>query len=110
MLASEDEIWAIASLSSQQTGVQNTVFVSTKGYGQLAPRIIIAIDPPDTLDPTGVTAEMNINDCWCRDSHVIALKIRVQAERFIECNRAALLDYWYLRIDGAQLIERLQRN
>jgi hypothetical protein len=44
--AENDEAADMVSLRTEVTGVDNTIFVSTKGYAQHAARIKIAVDPP----------------------------------------------------------------
>jgi len=103
----DDEDDDMVSLRSNKTGIDNIIFVSTKGRGRHAPRIKIAVDPPDTLNAASASASMTIHDYSIRGEHVPS-HIAEQARRFIERNRAVLLDYWECRIDGAQLIERLK--
>jgi hypothetical protein len=45
----------MASFIWESTGVDNTIFLSPKGYVRHAARIKVAIDPPDTLDVTAST-------------------------------------------------------
>ena len=102
-----DEAEDMVSLRKDRTGVDNTVFVSTKGYARHAPRIKIAIDPPDSLNPAAKTASMAIHDYSIAGAHIPPHLVE-QAKRFIERNRAALLDYWDNKIDTPELIERLR--
>ena len=51
----------MVSLRRDVTGVDNTIFVSTKVYAQHAPRIKIAIDPPDSLNARSKAASMAIH-------------------------------------------------
>jgi hypothetical protein len=102
----DEEAQDMVSLRSEKTGVENTIFVSTKGYARHAPRIKIAVDPPHTFDATSKSASMTIHDCSIRGEYV-APHIAEQAKQFIDRNREALLDYWECKIDTAQLIERL---
>jgi hypothetical protein len=95
------------SLRPERTGVENTVFVSTKGYAEHARRIKIAVDPPHTFNATSKSASMAIHDHGI-SGESLAPHIAEQAKRFIDLNREALLDYWDFRIDTAQLIERLK--
>ena len=102
-----DEAEDMVSLRKDRTGVDNTVFVSTKGYARHAPRIKIAIDPPDSLNPAAKTASMTIHDYSIAGAHIPPHLVE-QAKRFIERNRTALLDYWDNKIDTPELIERLR--
>ncbi|MCC6778819.1 MAG: hypothetical protein IT537_19700 [Hyphomicrobiales bacterium] len=97
----------MVSLRTDRTGVDNTVFVSTKGYGRHAARIKIAIDPPDSLVATGKNASMTIHDYSISGEHMPPHLVE-QAKRFIEANRPVLLDYWEGKIDTHQLFQRLR--
>jgi hypothetical protein len=103
----DEETEDMVSLRSEKTGVDNTIFVSTKGYTEHAPRIKIAVDPPHTFNATSKSASMAIHDYSIRGESV-APHIAEQAKQFIDRNRQALLDYWECKIDTAQLIERLK--
>jgi hypothetical protein len=102
-----DEAEDMVSLRKDRTGVQNTVFVSTKGYSRHAARIKIAIDPPDSLNAAAKTASMTLHDYSIAGAYMPPHLVE-QARRFIERNRAALLDYWDNKIDTPELIERLR--
>ncbi|HEY7296821.1 MAG TPA: hypothetical protein VH684_02700 [Xanthobacteraceae bacterium] len=104
----DEEAADMVSLRFNRTGIENTIFVFTKGYAQHAPRIKIAIDPPHALNATAKSASMAIHDYSVRGEY-IPPRIAEQARQFIERNRAALLDYWECEIDTAELIERLKR-
>jgi hypothetical protein len=107
LVEADQEAEDMVSLRSEKTGVENTIFVSTKGYAEHAPRIKIAVDPPDTFNATSKSASMAIHDYSIRGESV-APHIAEQAKRFIDLNRETLLDYWDTKIDTAQLIERLK--
>jgi hypothetical protein len=102
----DDEVEDMVSLRSEKTGVDNTIFISTKGYAQHAPRIKIAVDPPHTFNATAKAASMAIHDYSLTGAYV-APHVVEQAKQFIDRNREALLDYWEHKIDTAELIERL---
>ena len=95
------------SLTLKETGIQNTLFVSTKGYAQHAPRIKIAIDPPDSFSATSKSASMALHGFKVTGEHV-PVHIAKQAEQFIELNRQVLADYWELRIATAELLRRIR--
>lgn len=105
---SDDEAADMASLRSNLTGVDNTVFVSTKGSGRHAARIKIAIDPPDSLNATSKTASMAIHDYGTVGAYV-PTHIVEQAKKFIERNRDALIAFWECQIDTDELIKRLKK-
>ena len=88
----------MVSLRSELTGVDNTVFVSGKGYSRHAPRINIAVDPPHSFNATSKSASMSIHDYGIMGEY-LAPHVVEQAKRFIEGNREVLLDYWEYKID-----------
>jgi hypothetical protein len=107
LLETDQEAEDTVSLRAEKTGVENTIFVSTKGYAEPAPRIKIAVDPPHTFNATSKSASMAIHDHSIRGESV-APHVAEQAKQFIDLNREALLEYWDCKIDTAQLIERLK--
>jgi hypothetical protein len=102
----DEEVEDMVSLRSEKTGIDNTIFISTKGYAQHAPRIKIAVDPPHSFNATSKSASMAIHDYSMTGAYV-APHVVEQAKQFIDRNREALLDYWEHKIDTAELIERL---
>jgi hypothetical protein len=102
-----DENEEMVSLRTDKTGVDNVVFVSPRGRARHGPRIKIAIDPPQSLNPSTITASMSIDDYSVRGAYM-PVPIAQQAMQFIKRNHAVLLAYWNYEIDTAQLFERLQ--
>jgi hypothetical protein len=109
-MVSIEEAEDMVSLRRNVTGVDATVFVSTKGYGQHAPACIqIAVGDPASLNAvTAGLAPMAIRDCALTGAapppHIVE-----QAKQFIERNRETLLSYWDGQIDTAELVEQLGR-
>jgi hypothetical protein len=109
-MVSIEEAEDMVSLRRNVTGVDATVFVSTKGYGQHAPACIrIAVGDPASLNAvTAGLASMAIRDCALTGAapppHIVE-----QAKQFIERNRETLLSYWDGQIDTAELVEQLGR-
>src|SRR5258708_5488917 len=91
-LAEQDLAGDMVSLTNDRdhTGVDNTVFVSTKGGARHAARIKIAIDPPDSLNAAGEKASMAIHDYSMTGAYMPPHLVE-QAKQFIERNRDALL-------------------
>ena len=59
------------------------------------------VDPPDTVSPTSKTASVSIHDgsVVAGDAVSMSSGLLSQVRRFIDLNRATLLDYWEERID-----------
>jgi hypothetical protein len=43
----------IVSYRKDVTGIDHTLFISPKGHTRHGPRIKLAVDPPDSVDPRG---------------------------------------------------------
>src|SRR5437764_9529053 len=61
-LAERELVEEMVSYRKDVTGIDHTVFISPKGHTRHAPRIKLAIDPSDTVDPRGKTVSIAIKD------------------------------------------------
>lgn len=100
-----DEFEEMVSYRKKVTGISHTVFISPRGNAQHGPRVKVAINPPDSLDPRGDVATVSFDGLVVGDISPPLLK---QVRLFIETNRTVLLDYWHYRIDTEQLQQRLR--
>jgi hypothetical protein len=96
------ELYETVSFRKNVTGVDHTLFFSPGPY------VKVAVDPPDSLDPSSQTATITLAGTLVAGT--IAPEILRQVLRFIKANRDTLLDYWDYRIDTDQLWQRLQRR
>jgi hypothetical protein len=101
-----DEAGYMVSVVKKRSGIDNTLFVSTRGKSQHAARIKIAIDPPDSLNETTKGASM-VHDFSTVGAYMPPRLVE-QVKSFIELNRDVLLEYWDARIDTGELLERLR--
>jgi hypothetical protein len=95
------------ALRTRLTGVDHTIFVSPKGHARPAAQIKIAIDPPQKLSASGVTAVMVIHDCSIVSAVPVPAQVVRQAAEFIERTRDVLSDFWNEQIDVEELLARL---
>ena len=100
-----DELEEMVSYRKDVTGISHTVFISPRGNADHDPRVKVAIDPPDSLDPRSRTAIVTIKGVVIGD---LDPQLARQVQRFVQLNRAVLLDYWDYEIDTDQLRQRLQ--
>jgi len=107
LAAADDEDADMASLTPDQTGVDNSVFVSTKGSARHAPRIKIAIDPPNSFNAASTQVAMAIHD-YKETGEGLTPKLRQQAKRFIDHNRDLLLEYWEAKISTRDFMDRVR--
>ncbi len=96
----------MVSLRTNRTGVDNTIFVSTRGNAQHAPRIKIAVDPPDSLNASCKSTSMAIHD-YSTVGEYLPTPLVEQVKSFIERNREILQRYWNYEIDTDQLFKGL---
>ncbi len=106
-LAEEELLEEMLSYRNNVTGVAHTIFISPRGKTRHAPRLKVAINPPDSIDPRAETASVTIADGEVVAGNVPAALID-QVRRFIAANRDALFDYWDYRIDTDELRQRLK--
>ena len=105
-LAEEEMLGEMASFGSAVTGVDNTIFISTKVGVRHGPRIKVAINPAKHLNPGGETASVTFEgNVAAGDVPSWLLK---QVQKFIELNRAVLVEYWELRISTDELQQQLR--
>jgi hypothetical protein len=97
----------MTSFRWESIGVDNTIFLSPKGYARHAARIKVAIDPPDTLDVTVVTASVAVHDGSLVDVKMPPALLR-RVQRFIDLNREPILRYWSNEIDAFELAHALK--
>lgn len=107
-LAEEEELENMASLDSEDTGVENVIFVSPKGRARHAARIKIAINPSGSFSPAAESASMAMHD-YSTVGAPVPPPIAAQAKRFIDANRAVLMDYWDEKIGTKEMIARLKK-
>ena len=94
------------SFRKNATGINHTIFISAHaGNAAHGPRVKVAIDPPDSLDPRGNIATVTLDGAVIGEIDPQLLR---QVLRFMQTNRQVLLDYWLYRIDTDQLRQRLQ--
>jgi hypothetical protein len=105
--AEEELLEEIVSWRKDVTGVENSIFISPKGNTRHAPRIKVAVGPPQSIDPRTKTASVAIADGTVVAGEAPA-RLLDQARRFIDANRDVLIDYWEYRIDSDELRRRLR--
>ena len=103
--ASENEGFHLASFRKNTTGVDHSIWLSTKG-GPL-PCIRVASDPPDSLDHAGKVAHVAVHDGSVVEGDMPA-EVLEQVQEFIELNRDAVMRYWNDEIDTFDLVGLLK--
>jgi hypothetical protein len=107
-LAERELLEEMVSYRKDITGIDNTIFISPKGKTRPAPRIKLAVEPSDSINPDSVTASIEVGSGEIVAGKIPTTALRKQVQQFVELNRDVLLDYWYYRIDTAQLQRRLK--
>jgi hypothetical protein len=107
-LAEREQLEEMVSYRGDVTGIDHTIFISPRARTRHAPRIKVAINPPDSLDPGARTSSITIHDGKVVAGEDVPTALLKQVQKFITLNRDVLLDYWDYRIPTNQLQERLQ--
>jgi len=107
-LAERELLGDMVSYRKKKTGVDNTIFISQKGYARHGARVKIAIDPPHSIDVTSETASIEVTTGKVVAGKISNAELLKQVQKFIELNRPALMDYWNARIDTDELAEQLK--
>jgi hypothetical protein len=105
---SDDEtLQEMVSYRKNVTGISHTIFISPRGNARHGPRIKIAINPLDALDPRSTTAVVSISG-WVLAGGVIEPSLLKQVRKFLAINHSTLQDYWDYKIDTDELRQRLK--
>src|SRR5215470_4706370 len=106
-LAEREQLEHMVTYRKNITGVDNTIFISPGLRVRHAPRIKVAIDPPDSINPLSEQASVEITTGTVVAGEVSAALLK-QVQKFIELNRDVLLEYWDAQITTDELQERLR--
>jgi hypothetical protein len=106
-LAEVELLEEMVSYRKDATGIDNTIFISPRGQTRHASLIKVAIDPPDSLNPSTRTASVALHDGSVTGEH-IPPGLHQQLRQFTDLNRDLLLAYWDYRIDTRELDRRLK--
>src|SRR5712671_2032463 len=106
-LAEREQLEHMVTYRKNITGVDNTIFISPGLRVRHAPRIKVAIEPPDSINPLSEQASVEISTGRVVAGEVSAALLR-QVQKFIQLNRDVLLEYWDARITTDQLQARLK--
>src|SRR5215467_10464388 len=101
-LAEREQLEHMVTYRKNITGVDNTIFISPGLRVRHAPRIKVAIDPPDSINPLSDQASVEITTGTVVAGEVSAALLK-QVQKFIELNRPVLLEYWDARITTDEL-------
>jgi hypothetical protein len=103
------ELEELVSFGPRVTGIKNTVFISPKGNTDHEPRPLVAIDPPDSISPLCLTANVKFTSAREIEWHgPFNFNLAEQVEEFVQINCAVLMDYWEDRISTDELQARLR--
>lgn len=106
-LAEREQLEHMVTYRKNITGVDNTIFISPGLRVRHAPRIKVAVDPPDSINPLSEQASVEISTGKVVAGEVSAALLK-QLQKFIELNRDVLLEYWDARITTDELQARLK--
>jgi len=101
----QTDLQEMVSYRRNVTGVDHTLFLSPRGNARHGPRIKVAIDPPDSIDPRSRTVSITLDGAALGPIDPALLQ---QVRAFLELNRATLLAYWRYEIDTDELRRQLR--
>jgi hypothetical protein len=107
LVEAEEEAEDMDSVRRDISGIDNTIFISTKGSGRHAARIKVAIDPPDSLNAWGKNTSVALHDFSIHGQNLSA-ELFEEVKAFIDLNREVLLAFWNCEIDTRQVLDRLK--
>jgi hypothetical protein len=102
-LAEREQLEHMVTYRKNITGVNNTIFISPGLRVRHAPRIKVAVDPPDSINPLSKQASIELSTGKVVAGEAPSTEVLKQIQKFIELNRDTLLDYWDTRITTDQL-------
>jgi hypothetical protein len=94
----------MASYGKKTTGVDNTIFISQKGFTSDARIKVAIIDSPD-----GKFCSVSVETGERVVGAYMWASLEKQVKRFVELNREVLFAYWYGQLTTEEMAERLQR-
>jgi hypothetical protein len=106
-LAERELIGDMVNYRKRTTGVENTIFISQRGYAKHAARIKVAVDP-DSLNVLSKQASIELSTGKVVAGESPSAEVLKQIKKFIELNRNTLIDYWESRISTEELQELLK--
>jgi hypothetical protein len=106
-LAEREQLEHMVTYRKNITGVDNTIFISPGLRVRHAPRIKVAIDPPDSINPLSDQASVEITTGKVVAGEISAALLK-QVQQFIQLNRDVLLEYWDAGISTDELQARLK--
>jgi hypothetical protein len=92
----------MVSFGRKTTGIDNTIFISPADGS-----VKVAVDPPNTLDPTRPTASIAILDGTLSGARIDP-KLYTRVLELIDLNRDALIEYCEYKIDTGDLVKRFK--
>jgi hypothetical protein len=107
-LAEREQLEHMVTYRKNITGVNNTVFISPGLAVRHAPRIKVAVDPPDSINALSKQASIELSTGKVVAGEPPSAEVLKQIQKFIELNRDTLLDYWNSRITTDQLQAQLK--
>lgn len=105
-LGERENLFAMATMGTEATGIHNTLYMIPVPEGQHGPRIKVMIDPSRAKRPGSGTEATVPFDAAAKGA--ISSQLERQVRDFIALNRAVLEEYWRLDIYTDQLFARLR--
>ena len=109
MKVGETEMWGMANLTPNETGLPMVVWVSEKGGAKHGPRIKVSTELGAKIDP-GSTVTVTIEDNPRKiGSARLAAKHLTQVAEFIRKNSKVLIQYWERKISTKDMMDKIEK-
>jgi len=105
----DDELFFMVNLRGRTSGLPMNVWIGPRGRARHAARIKVQMDHRDQFDVDNL-AVVSVEDRLPRviEGDLDAADLDM-VRRYIVLNRAAILDHWQEKTDGAEVIRALKR-
>src|SRR5260370_21363597 len=107
-LAERELLEEMVSYRKDITGVDNTIFISPRGKTRHAPRIKLAIEPSDSINPDSVTASIEVGSGDVVAGKIPTTAFRKQVQHIVALHPDVLLAYCHYPTDTAPLYTPLK--
>jgi hypothetical protein len=104
-LEEQEHLYAMVTLSSAKTGIDNMVYMIPVPHGSHGPRLKVMIDPPHAKHPGGKEATVPFDNGTVPP---VDARLERQLRDFIKLNEPVLLAYWRLELTTDEFVAQLR--
>ena len=102
------EVWGMANLRPEDTGLPMVIWVSEKGNTRHGPRIKVSTKMGDKIDPKSVLT-VTVSDDPAQIGGSLPTKVFDLVKKFIATNKDVLLGYWERQLSTKEMLSKLTK-